>query len=215
VTERSEIVGYKNKRNKHDLAYHEAGHAVMAWWLELPLLHASIIRQGESGGRVTVRPPMKLKSELPGIAKRHRLEAQICMFRLAGLVAEQMHDASQWIELGEEYREALNIIASIYSPFNPQGKGRRWRFLQNVIALTNSVLHENRDTLTRIADALKERGKLSGEEIYALMVSAAPNGAPISSHPRRTPTRPPPRQLKSPTANACQATPRLRPGKGG
>jgi hypothetical protein len=123
---------------------------------------------------------MKLKSELPGIAKRHRLEAQICMFKLAGLVAEQMHDASQWIELGEEYREALKITASIYSPLNPQGEGRRWRFLQNVIALTKSVLHENRDTLTRIADALKERRKLSDEEIYALMVSAR---EPDSSSP--------------------------------
>ena len=149
-----------SKRTLGYRAYHEAGHVVMAWWLGLSLESASIIRDGDSGGRVTYRPPMKRKSKLPGIAKRHRLEAQICMLKLAGLVAEEMHDSSQWLERGKEYREALNIIASIYNPFNPQGEGRRWRFLQNVIALTNSVLEENRDALTRIAGALKQRRKL-------------------------------------------------------
>ena len=68
----------------------------------------------------------------------------------------------------------MEITASIYSPFNPQGEGRRWRFLQNVIALTNSVLVENRDALTRIAEALKERSKLSDAEIYALMGAKSP-----------------------------------------
>jgi len=158
-----------SKRTLGYRAYHEAGHVVMAWWLGLSLESASIIRDGDSGGRVTYRPPMKRKSKLPGIAKRHRLEAQICMLKLAGLVAEEMHDSSQWLERGKEYREALNIIASIYNPFNPQGEGRRWRFLQNVIALTNSVLEENRDALTRIAGALKQRRKLCEDEIYALI----------------------------------------------
>ena len=54
---------------------------------------------------------MKIKPTLP-VPKRHRLDAQICMFVLAGLAADNIH-SGEWIEHGPEYAEAMEIAATL------------------------------------------------------------------------------------------------------
>jgi hypothetical protein len=102
----------ENKRNAVVVAYHEAGHAVIGWWLGIPLHRASIVPDGKRLGHVNHTTWVGNKRSVPGVAKRHQRDARIAMFVLAGLVAESMRDAKCWIEMGEmgdESSEALNI----------------------------------------------------------------------------------------------------------
>jgi hypothetical protein len=157
-------------------AFHEAGHAVMAWWLGIPLHRASIIPDKDRRGHILYTPSMPLKSKLPGIAKRWRLEAQIGMLVLAGLVAQRRLNTNFWIETSEEYGKAADLIASVYNPWRRGAKSRQWWLLQRVVGLTEGVLEEHWGTVTRIANALKKRHELSGEEIYTLI--AEERGSP-------------------------------------
>jgi hypothetical protein len=163
-------------------AHHEAGHMVMAWWLGIPIQRASLMKGTRAVGigpfrhrtkvlgYVTFSPSMKLKPSLPGIARRWRLEAQICMLNIAGPVAEQLYETGSRIETKPEYQECQKIIDSIY---NPRGRAqwRRQEFMQRVIMLTEGVLLRHWDMLTRIANTLKERRELSSEKIYEVIVN--------------------------------------------
>lgn len=163
-------------------AHHEAGHMVMAWWLGIPIQRASLAKgtrivgigalkhRTKVLGYVTFSPSMKLKPHLPGIARRRRWEAQICMLNIAGPVAEQLYQTGSRIETKPEYQDCQKIIASIY---NSRGRAqwRRQEFMRRVIMLTEAVLLRHWDTLTRIASALKEQRELSSKNIYELIVN--------------------------------------------
>jgi hypothetical protein len=114
---------------------------------------------------------MKLKPNLPGIARRFRLEAQICMLNIAGPIAEQQYETGSRIETMPEYQECQKIIDSIY--YNPRGRPqwRRQAFMNRVILLTEGILLRHWAMLTRIASALKERRELSSEKINELIVN--------------------------------------------
>jgi hypothetical protein len=164
-------------------AHHEAGHMVMAWWFGIPIQRASLVKGTRAVGfgafrhrtkvlgYVAFTPPMKLKPNLPGIARRFRLEAQICMLNIAGPIAEQQYETGSRIETMPEYQECQKIIDSIY--YNPRGRPqwRRQAFMNRVILLTEGILLRHWAMLTRIASALKERRELSSEKINELIVN--------------------------------------------
>jgi hypothetical protein len=154
------------------IEYHEAGHVVMAWWLDITLRGASIVPDGESQGRATYTPSMRLKPTLPGIAKRNRLDAQICMFTLAGAVAENIH-RNTWIEeVAHEYTEAMNIARtlprklSLRADFIERNEVRAWHFVQKIAGLTEHILRTHWGAVTQISCALVKHRQLNAEELY-------------------------------------------------
>jgi hypothetical protein len=165
------------KQTKRSVAYHEAGHALIAWWLGIPIVSVSVgltvglvwnnARSKQvvepSRGRIRFRASMKIKPTLP-VPKRHRLDAQICMFVLAGLAAENIH-SGEWIEHGPEYAEAMEIARQLYKT----ERGALNFVNSKVFPLTCGILQEHWPAVIRIADRLMVEAIITADEVRALI----------------------------------------------
>ena len=76
---------------KRIIAYHEAGHAVIAWWEKIPVRRASVVADGDTGGRVLYKN-LLAKGRLDVActdADRVRAERHV-RFHLAGHLAQPL-----------------------------------------------------------------------------------------------------------------------------
>ena len=149
----------------------------MAWWLGIPIVSVSVgltvglvwnnARSKQvvepSRGLIRFRASMKIKPTLP-VLKRHRFDAQICMFVLAGLAAENIH-SGEWIEHGPEYAEAMEIARQLYKT-----ERGAFNFINSkVFPLTCGILQEHWPAVIRIADRLMVEALITADEVRALI----------------------------------------------
>ena len=198
------ILGPEKKSHKYSeysrklTAYHEAGHAVVAFSLEGcdDVSEISIISRAGAGGYTLTRP----ENERDYVGKQHLLD-DICM-SLGGRVAEElvlneissgasadirhltklahsmvtkygMADEIGPIYLGGDDNEIfLGRDFASQKSFSDQWAARIDQAVHDIINAqlerTRAILKENLELLHRVADALLEREKISGEEFLAL-----------------------------------------------
>lgn len=198
------ILGPEKKSHKYSehsrklTAYHEAGHAVVAFSLEGcdDVSEISIISRAGAGGYTLTRPD----SERDYVGKQHLLD-DICM-ALGGRVAEElvlneissgasadirhltktahamvtkygMADQIGPIYLGGDDNEVfLGRDFASQKSFSDQWAARIDQAVSDIINAqlerTRAILRENIELLHRVADALLEREKINGEEFLAL-----------------------------------------------
>ena len=145
-------------------AYHEAGHAVAAWYLRCPLVSVSIEEDAESVGRVCF--------DIPD-AFEHRKDAEAFLHRhlvisLAGAAAEVLllRGVVDWDhpELSGDRAVAVDLAFRLTGSAVAAGA-----LLGSAMARALNTLRANRSALDQVATALERRGTLSAAEIERLI----------------------------------------------
>ncbi len=188
-----------NEREKKLVSYHEAGHAVVSYYLPNsdPLHKISIIPRGRAGGYTLLLP----KEDRKFITKSY-LEDQLCTF-LGGRIAEEiiLKDVSTGAQ--NDLERATETIRSMITQYGMSeelgpltfGKDNSQVFLGKEIShernysdaiayaidkearrmideahnRTTTILTEHIDKLHKVAQALMEKETIGADEFYAIM----------------------------------------------
>ncbi len=147
------------------LAYHEAGHAVVARYLGVELTEVTIERRGRYLGRVEalVPDPARHARRRPRLGDAVR-QAAIC---LAGSVAEKrVHEWVEWRGSSDDRTMALAVLEAATGSL-PQTTA----LMEYAWAVTRDFLHDERAwaAVERVAAALLERGTLRLRELKRLI----------------------------------------------
>lgn len=197
-----------NEKEKKLVSYHEAGHAVVSYYLPNsdPLHKISIIPRGRAGGYTLLLPTEDRKF----ITKSY-LEDQLCTF-LGGRIAEEiiLKDVSTGAQ--NDLERATETIRSMITQYGMSeelgpltfGKDNSQVFLgkelshernySDAIAYaidkearrmidvahtrTTEILTEHIDKLHKVAQALMEKETIEAEEFYAIMEDRAVEDQP-------------------------------------
>jgi len=175
-----------DEEQRMQVAYHEAGHAVVQHYLlpEQRMVRASIVRRGGALGYV-----MHVDRNEVYAAPLRRYAAQI-MVSMAGHVATKLHLGEYWTGaaggLGSDFSQIRFRLWQLYSYgyFGPPIRGvenssgggippgadqlieRFWKMLEEQ---TENLLRQHADEVEAIAQALLARGDLSHDELMALL----------------------------------------------
>ena len=168
---------------RHHVALHEAGHAVVAHLLGYAVETVTIRGEGNAGGWTDVR--------LPAVSDRSLIEARVKIL-LAGRAANTSFGATADTGATADLAEATRLLAAarvsfgmtdslVYraGPDQALDMVARDRALADAIGhdltrlmiSTKCIVAQNRSVIARVADALLERSVLDGAELTALMVS--------------------------------------------
>lgn len=144
-----------------ELAYHEAGHAMMAWYFNREVIVATIERETFSEGRVTVRKP-NLKSP--------QLVAFEALFlNIAGWAAVAMqfpHTDTHFSEEGTDVHEFCRAAFFVW----PQHNDEQLAFEMNrVQRRAFQIMGAAWPVVSDLAAALRSCRSLSGEEVHAII----------------------------------------------
>ena len=213
-----------DEEQRMQVAYHEAGHAVLQHYLlpEQRIVRVTIVRRGGALGYVMHVDRVEVYG-----APLRRFAASI-MVSMAGHVATKLHMGEYWTGASSDFSQIRQQIWALYSfgYFGPPVRGvensqtgglpasadvvieRFWKTLEEQ---TENMLVKHADEVEAIAQALMQTGDLSHDEVMALL---GDNGYKPNA-PQRV--RPPalfgaasraPRPLPAPmAAGAAAATP--------
>lgn len=180
------------KTHREAVAYHEAGHAVVAFWLWLRPRHASIIPKEGSEGHVLERmlgKRTRLQIEFADRFHTSRLQAEKrVMVAMAGVLAQRRFNPRSVRRYhGQSDREAVVEFLSQYAPWRtgklsvrgPNGKKvtvRQWQDMSSHEKLlsdwTKDLLDLRWYSVEAVAKALLEKKQLSYEDIRVTIVEA-------------------------------------------
>lgn len=174
------------KRTKHQMAkelvaYHEAGHAVAAWYFGNPIIEARSVTVDDAPGAVIIRPLDSARTDLCDAA-------ELCQVWLAGPVATSIRE--KWSLLASLVRGGADDYSKVYSLAGNFFDNRR--ILENWVNElerdTREVLVDYWHVVEAVATALMPGIILSGVEILSLIDRARELSLPAadSTRPRAT-----------------------------
>ena len=176
-------------RRRRVVAVHEAGHALVAYALSPDRLSgASVLPHGDTLGHVCLNG-----RENDEVGSVQESEDRVTV-GLAGAAAEKMVFRTHSASSADDYVAAASVVQNLITinaayglellcpsargPFREAGQlserlrekidSKRVEVLERLNARAETILSENRDTFSALADALFERYSLSGEEIAAI-----------------------------------------------
>ncbi len=144
------------------LAYHEAGHAVIAYVLHLPHAHVTINHDRESGtsGRTIFNRKKPPTACTPSRAFRRELdEIDVC---LAGPLAQSMFNrrsVRHW-QSTDDFSKAMKLVMAGESDIDTC-----LRFIKGQMIRTERLLRKHWVVVDRVADALLEHRTLDGRHL--------------------------------------------------
>jgi hypothetical protein len=172
------------------IAVHEAGHAVVAEQFGITVIRASIVPNSTSEGRVlhgfeNVRFPSEAWRREPGVvppdvlgsARRHlgiSVAGNEAHAYLVAVPGDPWRSVSLWgDELDHQQQEKL--LASLilddwgFEPHRESIGYRRDQLLNEARHLARTIIEEQWDTVTKLADQLLDRNELSGDEVRGII----------------------------------------------
>jgi hypothetical protein len=160
------------------IAYHEAGHAVMAWLLHVPIRRATIVAEEEAGSAGHVhhgklnrrtREDIELSGGDPFSPSRLQAEKRV-MISMAGEVAQRFfRPGSVRSHHSDSDRAYITDILTRYSWANEKGVidcRLHYRLLQH---WTERMLKAKWPLVKAVAAALLEHRTLSGKQIVEII----------------------------------------------
>ena len=145
-----------NSSDRVGAAYHEAGHAVVAWALGLPVGDIAIAVGGDdAAGRSNI-----------GVADRLSIRDQIAVC-VAGLVAQEIFNVPTHDHAGlADYGRAIGILDEM-----PEHKQRE--VIDDAHKRAREIILANRARVARVARHLIAKGNITGGEFASDMSAAA------------------------------------------
>jgi cell division protease FtsH len=187
-----------DEEQKRQVAYHEAGHAVMQHYLspEQRIVRVTIVRRGGALGYVMHVDRVEVYG-----APLRRFAANI-MVSMAGHVATKLHMGEYWTGASSDFSQIRQAIWALYTfgYFGPPVRGMEnstsgglppsadpmiERFWKTLEEQTESLLVKHADEVEAIAQALMQSGDLSHDEVMALL---GDNGYRANAPRLRAPT---------------------------
>ena len=144
-------------------AFHEAGHAVMAFFEHLRVDEISIVENDDSKGRTRHEDPLRnIHLDIDG-SNRARLRAEAAIrVALAGPIAQRLHSPKGYRRYHGDFdhRQASEIISDITGSTEEANAYMRLLEIQ-----TKQALGMKWPIVQHLAEALLERRRLSAKEI--------------------------------------------------
>jgi ATP-dependent Zn protease len=135
-------------------AYHEAGHAVVAWALGLPVIEIAIAVGGDAAGRSGI-----------GVAD-HLSKRQKIAVLMAGRVAQQIFEAPTHDRAGAvDHAMIMRIVGDM-----PESES--WEFRNGAALDAREIIIANRAKVERLAQHLIDNGSINGADFLTLMNAA-------------------------------------------
>jgi hypothetical protein len=170
--------------NIDSTAYHEAGHAVAAWWLGHPPKQVTIAPGDGYEGRAQHASPFRNMSSdvspawtdpesVEGVRMMRRFDHAI-IITLAGPLAQKRHNprshwrfgatgsrAGEHVSHGSDYQQVSDLIFRVYEGADKVADAY-WRYME---ARAEALVERLWPRIERLARVLLERETLTGREI--------------------------------------------------
>lgn len=150
------------------LAWHEAAHAVVGIAIGLGIKRATIVRDGDTAGRVEVHPPRPSDTP-PDDGRLALMDLRFIAWREAGHVCELIvygdaggceHDDARAREVADEVEQRLGVPSATWRPV-----------LRDVV---DGFLRANWQPTATLTRALVERGTVEGIEVHEMIGDLPP-----------------------------------------
>lgn len=179
--------------SRRTVAYHEAGHAVAAFFLRHPIREVSIVPDGEALGRVSQHPmPRRIRRRIEGgdltPAAERWLEEQAVITLAGAAAAGRLLGRKAWwrgarltvphskfgqVVVGGDVHEAVDLLEHM------AGDPEEASLLLELMTYRARRLIEGRwEFVQALAQALLQRGRLSGDEARTVIVDDILSRAP-------------------------------------
>ena len=171
--------------DKHDLAYHEAGHAVAAYYLqpENRVIKATIIRRGGALGAVQPRPKeerytmhaRQLETDIMTYLASRAVEEEILKTRMTGASSDLLGATQIALRYCAAFGmgSSLLVVAPSGPITYPMPVARMAdSLLDTLMAETKRLIKEKEFAVHAVAAALIERGELIGSELEEVFSAA-------------------------------------------
>lgn len=157
----------KRTRALESLAYHEAGHAVMAWLMQIPIRSASISTSVETGGRTRHSDVLEgIHFELPNAGDKDDMKVRLHAEKLvkvceAGPLAQRKYyeTAFRRYHGDEDRRRAHHVLSRIVG--SERELSAYWTLLT---VQAEQLLESNWERVRVLAEALLEKETLPGRK---------------------------------------------------
>jgi ATP-dependent Zn protease len=140
-------------------AYHEAGHAVMAYRLGYPIKKVTIVKRQGVLGKVEVRnqgSPDDIRIDLAGQLAEALVNSND--------VQLQVGSRSDWRNARRSAREFVELGFI--------GDGEKGTLIEELLHETRALVHRDREAIAAVAEALLEHKTLTGADITQIMEAA-------------------------------------------
>ena len=174
-------------RRREAVAYHEAGHAVVAHMLGYKVLRVSIAPKAGSDGHVSWRHPINRRvirmfefgSEADLDSVRHRIDHAIIVPMAGGLAQKRYNPRSRWryggsgaargefLLKGSDDQQALELMSRLYEDEKVRAAYRRY-----LEARAEAFVKRYWSRIEQLAITLLERETISGDIREAMMTDA-------------------------------------------
>ena len=151
-------------------AYHEAGHAVVAFELEIPVESVTIAPDEESVGSMIYQRRLQKLDDYGSISARRRatLEAHVRVL-IAGWIAEKRFNPKGFRRSGAQ-EDQRTLITIVFLLSNSEKEARLYHRLLEV--QTVQIVNRRWFAIKALAAALLKKETLSGEEAGKLIMKA-------------------------------------------
>ena len=154
---------------KQTIAYHEAGHAVVAHRLRYQVDGASIVSTERGQGRVNLPNPI-YRMDPDNVRHRFRFEHKAIMTLAGPLTQKRYSPRSHWRKGGSGYGKFttkgtdFQVVSDLIHRVHGDGKVAEtfWSYLE---AQTERLVDQNWSAIERVAQALLKQGTLSRGEL--------------------------------------------------
>jgi ATP-dependent Zn protease len=158
-------------------AYHEAGHAVCAWRLRMKIRKATVISNEYSAGRVQIGKMSKASLsdiELGTRFSTGRIQAEKqVMVAMAGAVAQRKFAPRSWRSYHDSAdHEIISDLLERYAGFDDDGVLDARQHYKLLRQWTEQLIRNDWKLVEAVAEALMERGTLSGDQVRQVILTA-------------------------------------------
>jgi ATP-dependent Zn protease len=162
-----EITAHEKRR----VAYHEAGHAVAAVVMKIPLKRVTIVPEGDSSGTATLQEPStRVRKQLnyglsEGPCAKDTIERRV-VFVLAGDAAEKklLRSCTDQVNNESDLRTAEELVQQIC-----HSDEEYHAYFSLLLTRTLVLVDRNWSPIENVASALLERSTLSGRVVKRIV----------------------------------------------
>jgi hypothetical protein len=146
-------------------AYHEAGHAFVAWYLGVKIESATIVAGDAYAGRIHHEKTIRRKNpDSDRTAVQMEKHIRVC---LAGPIAQRIYDprSCRTLHCHSDNQSAANIALNLYGSSKVATE-----FLKYLSVSADELLHQSWHMVKALANEFMSKRTMTGEEVKTFLV---------------------------------------------